>query len=77
MKKIQKSTLLLITALLINAVAFAQVDIDPADLGGSGSANPLDEADAPIDENLWILLIIGLVYIFFVVKKWGQKKVMN
>lgn len=72
MKKIQKSTLLLITALLISSVAFAQIDIEPADIGGSGSANPLDE-DAPIDENLWILIIIGLVYIFFKIKTYSEK----
>lgn len=73
MKKIKKSIFLIITVLLINAVTFAQI-FEPADFGGDGTANPLDEpAATKIDENLWILLIIGLVYIFFVVKKWGQK----
>ena len=73
MKKIQKSTLLLIAALLINTFVFAQIDVDPADLGGDGTANPLDENSSPIDGNLWILVVVGLVYMFIKFKTYLEK----
>ena len=78
MKKIQKSTLLLIAALLFNVFAFAQIDVDPADLGGEGTANPLDETTStPIDQNLWIIVVTGLVYMFVKSNKYDKKKTMN
>ena len=68
MKKIKKSIFLIITVLLINAVAFAQIDIDPADLGGVGTVNPLDETAVPIDQNLLIIVGVVLVYMFNILK---------
>ena len=77
MKKIQKSTLLLVIMLLINTITYAQIDIDPADLGGEEMVDPLDETSSPIDENLWIIIVFGLVYTFIVIKMRYEKKIHN
>ena len=60
MKKIKKSTFLLITLLLINVLTFSQI-FEPADFGGVGTVNPLDETAVPIDQNL--LIIVGVVLV--------------
>lgn len=73
MKNIQKITLLLVIMLLINTITYAQIDIDPADLGGEEMVDPLDETSSPIDENLWIIIVFGLVYTFVKFKICSEK----
>ena len=63
MNKIKNIVFTFIAIVLVQFVALAQ---DPGDFGGD--ANPVD---APIDTYVWILLAVGLVYVFY---KYGSIK---
>lgn len=53
--------------LLVSTVTFAQGDVgDPSD------TNPLDEPAAPISDYIWVLAVIGLVYVFYRMKNRAQ-----
>ncbi|RRJ90480.1 hypothetical protein [Flavobacterium macacae] len=64
MKKYIAKSFLVVIAFLMSTVAFAQGDFggDPAD------TNPTDEPAAPISDYIWVLAIIGLVYVFYKMK---------
>lgn len=58
MKNYKYLKLTLVLILFFHLITFAQ---NPGDFGGTTDANP---TDAPIDTQLWILIIIGLGYAF-------------
>ena len=63
MKKYIAKSFLVVVALLVNTVTFAQEDFgDPSD------TNPTDEPAAPISDYIWVLALIGLVYVFYKMK---------
>ena len=63
MKKFKQIIITLLAVLLTQTIAFAQ-DPPPTDFGTSTTTNPnANNLDAPIDANLWILLLVGLLYV--------------
>ncbi len=69
MKKQKHLNVTLILILLLHLLTFAQ---NPGDFGNQ----PADPAptDAPINTQLWILIVIALGYAFFKTRKELQKK---
>jgi len=61
MKKHIPSIYLFVFTLLFNLVSFAQA---PGDFDDNPDANPLDAPAAPIDDYLWVLALVGLVFVF-------------
>jgi hypothetical protein len=60
MNKIKNIVFTFIALVLFQSVALAQ---DGAgDFGGDPGDNPLD---TPIDSFVWVLLVVGLVYVFY------------
>jgi hypothetical protein len=60
MNKIKNIVFTFIALVLVQFVALAQ---DGAgDFGGDPEDNPLD---TPIDSFVWVLLVVGLVYVFY------------
>ena len=59
MKKFKKITFTLLVILLTQTIAFAQ---DLSDFGDTTNQNA-NNLDAPIDTNLWALLLVGLLYV--------------
>jgi hypothetical protein len=60
MNKIKNIVFTFIALVLVQFVALAQ---DGAgDFGGNAEDNPLD---TPIDSFVWLLLVVGLVYVFY------------
>ena len=60
MKKVITRSGLMILMLLFSTFTFAQGEFgDPSDL------DPLDEPAAPISDYIWVLAVIGLVYVFY------------
>ena len=74
MNTIKNSVFTFIAILLVQFVALAQVvdppPPDPGDFGGGD--NPVD---APIDAYLLLLIVLGLVYVFYKYKSLNPKKV--
>ncbi len=64
MKKYIAKSFLVVVAFLMSTVTFAQSDFggDPTD------ENYLDEPAAPISDYIYILGLIGLVYVFYKMK---------
>lgn len=60
MKKYIAKNVLVVMALLISSATFAQ-----GDFGDSADPNP---TDAPIGDYIWVLGIIGLIYVFYKMK---------
>ena len=58
MNKIKNIVFTFIALVLVQFVALAQDD--PGEFGGGD--NPLD---TPIDSFVWMLLVVGLVYVFY------------
>ena len=61
MKKFINCIFSLVAILVTQTIAFAQ-DLQPSDFGDTTTQNA-NNLDAPIDANLWILLLVGLVYV--------------
>lgn len=60
MKKYIASLYTLFFTLLFSITSFAQGDFgDPVD------PDPLDTPAAPINDYLWVLILVGLVFVFF------------
>lgn len=60
MKKFITRNSLVILALLMSSVSFAQGDFgDPADI------DPLDAPVAPIGDYIWVVAVIGIMYVFY------------
>lgn len=53
-------TTLLITLISLTTPLIALADPMPGEFGGGDDPNP---TDAPIDTNLWILLVVGCLYV--------------
>ena len=64
MKKYIAKSFLVVVALLMSTVTFAQGDFggDPMD------DNYLDEPAAPISDYIWVLAVTGLIYVFYKMK---------
>lgn len=60
MKKFITRNSLLVLMLLVSTLTFAQGDFDD-----ENDINPLDEPAAPISDYIWVLAVIGLVYVFY------------
>jgi hypothetical protein len=57
----KKNRNILLITLLTPLLALAtETDTMPGDFGDGDDSNPLD---TPIDANLWILLIVGCIYV--------------
>ena len=67
MKNFKQIIITLLVFLLTQTISFAQT---PADFGDTQDANNLD---APIDSNLWVLLVVALLYVFY--KYWKGKQI--
>jgi hypothetical protein len=64
MNKIKNFVFTFVALLAVQFVALAQEDPIPGEPGGSGTEN-LDTPEPPIDTYIWVLLVIGLVYVFY------------
>ena len=64
MNKIKNFVFTFVALLAVQFVALAQEEPVLGDPGGSGEAN-LDTPEPPIDTYIWVLLVIGLVYVFY------------
>ena len=65
MNKIKNFVFTFVALLAVQFVALAQTDPTiPGEPGGSGTEN-LDTPEPPIDTYIWVLLVIGLVYVFY------------
>ena len=60
MKNFKNNIFTILIALLMQTVIFAQ---EPNDFGYSSNNNDQNATDVPIDSNLWILLLFGLLYV--------------
>lgn len=69
MKNFKQIIITLLVFLLTQTISFAQT---PADFGDTTNQNA-DNLDAPIDSNLWVLLVVGLLYVFY--KYWKGKQI--
>lgn len=58
--------------LLTNFVAFAQTNPGDDD-GGGGLEGGGDPQPAPIDSTLFVLLIFGLIFAFYTIKKYQKQ----
>jgi hypothetical protein len=67
MKNFKQIIITVLVFLLSQTISFAQT---PTDFGDAQDANNLD---APIDSNLWVLLVVGLLYVFY--KYWKGKQI--
>lgn len=75
MKKAYKIALLFYF-LFLNFVVFAQMGAGPGDEDNTGSSN-LEGGDlptSPINSKLWILIILGILYSFFIINRNRQIK---
>jgi hypothetical protein len=70
LKNIQKNLFIVVFTILFPMVAFSQDTVPLADF--SEGTSGLDNT-TPIDHNLFIVLIIGVVYVFFKFKKYTKK----
>ena len=61
---------IIITALVFLLTQTISVAQPPTDFGDTQDANNLD---APIDSNLWVLLVVALLYVFY--KYWKGKQI--
>lgn len=61
MKNFKNNIFTILIALLMQTVIFAQ---EPNDFGYSSNNNDQNATDVPIDCNLWILLLFGLLYVY-------------
>ena len=62
MNKIKNFVFTFVALLAVQFVALAQDPI-PGEPGADG--NNLDPDVGPIDTNIWVLLLVGLVYVFY------------
>jgi hypothetical protein len=72
MKKYKKTLLAIIVSLFTNLITFAQTT--PADIGDPADTNPLDTPAAPIDSHVWLLALVGLLYILLKFRAKAKQK---
>jgi hypothetical protein len=74
---------LVIYFLFLNFISFAQTTgPSSGDTGGTaglegGTGAAADGAPVPIDSKLWILIILGIVYSFFLIRRNHQQKKLS
>jgi len=71
MKKYKKILLVIIASLFTNVISFAQTT--PGDIGDPADTNPLDTPAAPIDSYVWVLAVIGLIYVFLRLRAFAKQ----
>lgn len=59
MKKFKLNTILLLMLVMNSIATFAQ---EPGDIGDPSDTNP---TDAPISDYIWVVALLGLVYVFY------------
>ena len=64
MNKIKNFVFTFVALLAVQFIALAEEEPILGEPGGSGEAN-LDTPEPPIDTYIWVLLVIGLVYVFY------------
>jgi hypothetical protein len=64
MNKIKNFVFTFVALLAVQFIALAEEEPVLGEPGGSGEAN-LDTPEPPIDTYIWVLLVIGLVYVFY------------
>lgn len=65
MKKNIKNAFTFIAIVIVQFVTLAQTTVEPGDFGGG--VNPTDTTtDTPIDALVWLLLVVGIVYVFYI-----------
>jgi hypothetical protein len=62
MKKFITKNSLMILALLMSTITFAQ---NPGDFDEPTDTNPLDVPPTPIGDYIWVLALVALVYVFY------------
>ena len=62
MKKFKNIIFTLLVIVLTQTIAFAQ-DPPPSDFGTSSTPGDSNATDAPIDTYVWLLLMVGLLYV--------------
>ncbi len=73
MKKHLNIIFLFVFTFLLNITAFA-TDPPPSDFGG-GDPNPTDTPAAPIDNYIWVLALVGLIFVFMKIRAIQNKKI--
>jgi hypothetical protein len=61
MKKYHTAIYISVFTLLFNLVSFAQA---PEDFEDPAELDPTDAAAVPIDDYLWVLALVGLIFVF-------------
>lgn len=61
MKKITQIVTTIAVFLVTQTIAFAQ---DPTDFGTASNNTDTNQTDAPIDTYVWVLIIVGLGFVF-------------
>jgi len=74
MNKIKNFVFAFIAVVLVQFAALAQID-PPADTGPGEFGGGDNATDAPIDSFVWLLLVVGLVYVFYKYSSLKSKKV--
>lgn len=70
MKNIALKLYLFLFCFLFNLVIFAQ----PGDENGGGDLEGNDAPSAPINEKLILLLLAGIIFAFYTIKRYKNKK---
>ena len=66
MNKIKNFVFTFVALLAVQFIALAQEEPVLGDPGaGAGDPSNLDTPEPPIDTYIWVLLVIGLVYVFY------------
>jgi hypothetical protein len=60
MKKITQIIVAIAVFLVTQTIAFAQ----PTDLGSSSNSTDTNQTDLPVDDFIWVLIIVGIAYVF-------------
>ncbi|RTY93908.1 hypothetical protein [Flavobacterium sp. GT3R68] len=69
MKKYITFLYTLFFTLMFSVVSFAQGDFgDPVD------PDPLDQPAAPINDYLWVLILVGLVFVFYKYRTYSKQQ---
>ena len=69
MKKFIQIVVTIVVFLVTQTIAFAQTPNDFGATSNNGDANP---NDVPIDSNLWVPIVVGLLYVFYKYRKLNQ-----
>ena len=65
MKKFRQIAVIIIVYIVTQTNVLAQTTEDLSDFGDSSNNTDQNATDAPIDAYIWVLLIIGLSFVFY------------